>query len=66
MSLRRGHDFLINDEMHHHDRPVKVGELQVWDVVKRVADGSPVPPARLLLPGAVDQRKGAGVPLYLL
>jgi FtsP/CotA-like multicopper oxidase with cupredoxin domain len=33
MSLRRGHDFLINDEMHHHDRPVKVGELQVWDVV---------------------------------
>ena len=33
MSLRRGLDFLVNDEMHHHDREVKVGELQVWDVV---------------------------------
>lgn len=33
MSLRRGADFLVNDEMHHHDQPVKVGELQVWDVV---------------------------------
>jgi FtsP/CotA-like multicopper oxidase with cupredoxin domain len=31
-SWRRGVDFLINDEMHHHDRPVVVGELQVWDV----------------------------------
>lgn len=33
MSLRRGFDFLINDEMHHHAEPVKVGELQVWDIV---------------------------------
>lgn len=33
MSLRRGLDFLINGERHHHDRPVKVGELQVWDVL---------------------------------
>jgi FtsP/CotA-like multicopper oxidase with cupredoxin domain len=33
MSLRRGADFFVNDEMHHHDQPVKVGELQVWDVV---------------------------------
>jgi FtsP/CotA-like multicopper oxidase with cupredoxin domain len=33
MSLRRGVDFLINKEQHHRDRPVKVGELQVWDVV---------------------------------
>jgi FtsP/CotA-like multicopper oxidase with cupredoxin domain len=33
MSLRRGLDFLVNGEMHHHDQPVKVGELQVWDVV---------------------------------
>ncbi|HEX6274286.1 MAG TPA: multicopper oxidase family protein [Polyangiaceae bacterium] len=32
-SLRRGMDFLVNGEMHHHDRPVKVGALQVWDVV---------------------------------
>jgi FtsP/CotA-like multicopper oxidase with cupredoxin domain len=33
VSLRRGLDFLVNDEMHHHDEPVKVGELQVWDIV---------------------------------
>ena len=33
MSLRRGFDFVVNDERHHHDQPVKVGELQVWDVV---------------------------------
>ena len=33
MSLRRGLDFLVNGETHHHDQPVKVGELQVWDVV---------------------------------
>ena len=33
MSLRRGVDFVINNEMHHRDKPVKVGELQVWDVV---------------------------------
>ncbi|MBK8899705.1 MAG: multicopper oxidase domain-containing protein [Anaerolineaceae bacterium] len=33
MSLRRGFDFLINDEMHHHAEPVKMGELQVWDIV---------------------------------
>lgn len=32
-SLRRGLDFLVNGEMHHNDQPVKVGELQVWDVV---------------------------------
>ena len=33
LSLRRGLDFLVNGEMHHNDQPVKVGELQVWDVV---------------------------------
>jgi FtsP/CotA-like multicopper oxidase with cupredoxin domain len=33
LSLRRGLDFLVNGETHHHDEPVKVGELQVWDVV---------------------------------
>ena len=32
-SLRRGMDFVVNKEMHHHDDPVKVGELQIWDVV---------------------------------
>lgn len=33
VSLRRGLDFKVNDEIHHHDQPVNVGELQVWDVV---------------------------------
>ena len=32
LSIRRGTDFLINDEMHHTDQPVTVGELQIWDV----------------------------------
>src|SRR5690606_1092088 len=33
LSLRRGVDFLINGESHHHAEPVRVGELQVWDIV---------------------------------
>jgi FtsP/CotA-like multicopper oxidase with cupredoxin domain len=33
LSLRRGLDFVVNGERHHHDEPVKVGQLQVWDVV---------------------------------
>ena len=32
-SLRHGVDFLINKEQHHRDQPVRVGELQVWDVI---------------------------------
>lgn len=32
-SLLRFADFFVNDEQHHHDKPVKVGELQVWDIV---------------------------------
>ena len=32
-SLRRMVDFVINRERHHHDKPVKAGELQVWDVI---------------------------------
>ena len=33
LSLRKLIDFNVNGETHHHDKPVKVGELQVWDVV---------------------------------
>jgi FtsP/CotA-like multicopper oxidase with cupredoxin domain len=33
LSLRRMVDFVINRERHHQDKPVKVGELQVWDIV---------------------------------
>jgi FtsP/CotA-like multicopper oxidase with cupredoxin domain len=33
LSLRRGMDFFVNGEPHHQDAPVKVGELQIWDVV---------------------------------
>ncbi|HEY9516858.1 MAG TPA: multicopper oxidase family protein [Gemmatimonadaceae bacterium] len=32
-SLRHGVDFLINKEQHHRDQPVRVGELQVWDII---------------------------------
>ena len=33
LSLKHGVDFVVNKESHHRDKPVKVGELQVWDVV---------------------------------
>lgn len=33
VSLRRGLDFLVNGETHHHDQPARVGEPQVWDIV---------------------------------
>ena len=36
-----GHDWLINDETHHHDAPVKVGELQVWDIVNETGMDHP-------------------------
>jgi FtsP/CotA-like multicopper oxidase with cupredoxin domain len=32
-SLRSGVKFVVNGQPHHRDHPVKVGELQVWDVV---------------------------------
>jgi FtsP/CotA-like multicopper oxidase with cupredoxin domain len=32
-SLRRGVDFFVDGEMHHHAEPVLAGELQVWEVV---------------------------------
>jgi FtsP/CotA-like multicopper oxidase with cupredoxin domain len=32
-SLSKGLKFVVNGETHHRDAPVKVGELQVWDVV---------------------------------
>jgi FtsP/CotA-like multicopper oxidase with cupredoxin domain len=32
-SLRHGVDFVVNKERHHRDKPVKIGELQVWDVI---------------------------------
>ncbi len=31
-SLKRGIDFKVNGGLHSHDAPVKVGELQVWEV----------------------------------
>jgi FtsP/CotA-like multicopper oxidase with cupredoxin domain len=36
-----GHDWLINDETHHDDAPVKVGELQVWHIVNETAMDHP-------------------------
>lgn len=31
-SLKNGMDFLVNDDVHVNDEPVKVGELQVWEI----------------------------------
>jgi FtsP/CotA-like multicopper oxidase with cupredoxin domain len=31
-SLKHGIDFLVNDEVHTNDKPVHIGELQVWEV----------------------------------
>jgi len=36
-----GHDWLINGELHHHDAPVKVGELQVWEIVNETGMDHP-------------------------
>jgi FtsP/CotA-like multicopper oxidase with cupredoxin domain len=35
LSRARGVDFTINEESHHRADPVRVGELQVWDIVNR-------------------------------
>jgi FtsP/CotA-like multicopper oxidase with cupredoxin domain len=32
VSMKRGLDFLVNEELHSNDKPVYVGELQVWEV----------------------------------
>ena len=41
LSLQRGVDFVINGEQHHHAEPVKLGELQVWDLVNLTAMDHP-------------------------
>lgn len=35
LGMRHGVEFNINREQHHHADPVRVGALQVWDVVNR-------------------------------
>lgn len=35
LGLKHGVEFNVNREQHHHAEPVRVGELQVWDVVNR-------------------------------
>ncbi len=35
LGLKHGVEFNINHEQHHHADPVRVGELQVWEVVNR-------------------------------
>jgi FtsP/CotA-like multicopper oxidase with cupredoxin domain len=35
LSRKRGVDFVVNHESHHRADPVRVGELQVWDVLNR-------------------------------
>jgi FtsP/CotA-like multicopper oxidase with cupredoxin domain len=36
-----GHDWLINDELHHHDAPAKVGVLQVWEIINETGMDHP-------------------------
>jgi FtsP/CotA-like multicopper oxidase with cupredoxin domain len=33
MSLRSGVNWMVDGKAHHHADPVRVGQLQVWDVV---------------------------------
>lgn len=35
VNLQRGVDFKVNDVPHFHDEPVKVGELQIWEIDNR-------------------------------
>ncbi len=35
LGMKHGAEFNINREQHHHADPVRVGELQVWDVLNR-------------------------------
>ncbi len=35
LGMKHGVEFNINREQHHHDDPVRIGELQVWDVLNR-------------------------------
>jgi FtsP/CotA-like multicopper oxidase with cupredoxin domain len=35
LGLQHGVEFNINREQHHHAEPVRVGELQIWDVLNR-------------------------------
>ena len=41
LSLRHGVEGLVNDEPHHQDEPVRVGELQLWDVVNETPADHP-------------------------
>ena len=41
MSLRRGVDWQVDGHAHHHADPVKVGDLQVWDVVNETGMDHP-------------------------
>jgi FtsP/CotA-like multicopper oxidase with cupredoxin domain len=35
LGLKHGVEFNINREQHHHAEPVRIGELQIWDVLNR-------------------------------
>lgn len=40
-SLRHGVQGTINDEPHHHDDPVQVGQLQVWELINNTTMDHP-------------------------
>jgi FtsP/CotA-like multicopper oxidase with cupredoxin domain len=41
-SLARGVDWKVNEEAHHVDDPVRVGELQIWEVVNETGMDHPL------------------------
>ena len=47
---------LMHEGHHQRTEPVRIGELQVWDINQRDGPGQPLPPPRLLLPGRARKR----------
>jgi FtsP/CotA-like multicopper oxidase with cupredoxin domain len=55
---------LMHGGQHQRDEPVRLGELQVWDLVNETGQDHPFHlPARLLLPGDRGRRQASGLPV---
>jgi FtsP/CotA-like multicopper oxidase with cupredoxin domain len=60
-SLKRVIDFTVNGELHGNEKPVIVGELQVWGSLQHQPDGPPFSPAWIFLSGVGREWRGASV-----
>ena len=58
INLKHGVDFFVNGGTHYSDKPVNVGELQVWEVSNYKPNGSSLPFTWIFFPG--DRRKREG------